>query len=322
MAAGKDGTYDVVVVGGGAAGLSGALALARSRRSVLVVDAGEPRNAPASHVHNFLTRDGTSPAELYAAGRAEVVGYGGRVEHGRVTALAHIGDGFRVDVENRSVGARRLLISTGSRDELPDVPGVAGRWGIDVLHCAYCHGWEVRDQRIGVLAGGPMAVHQALMFHQLSSEVSVLPLAGFAPAPEQREQLEALEITVLRADAAAVESDDDGLVGVRLTDGRLVELDAVVVGTRSLARAELLFPLGLVPTEVRMGEQVVGTVIEADATGATAVPGVWVAGNVANVHAQVISSAAAGLAAGAAINADLIMEEARNAVEARKVNVP
>ena len=167
-----------------------------------------------------------------------------------------------------------------------------------------------------------MAVHQALMFHQLSSEVSVLPLAGFAPTPEQREQLEALEITVLDADAAAVESDDDGLAGVRLTDGRLVELDAVVVGTRSLARAELLAPLGLVPTEVRMGDQVVGTVIEADPTGATAVPGVWVAGNVANVQAQVISSAAAGLAAGAAINADLIAEEARHAVEARKVNVP
>ncbi len=314
-------TYDVVVVGGGAAGLSGALGLARSRRSVLVVDAGEPRNAPAAHVHNFLTRDGESPAALYGAGRAEVVGYGGRVESGRVTAVARTDDGFRVDLENRSVGARRLLIATGSRDRLPDVPGLAERWGIDVLHCPYCHGWEVRDQRIGVLAGSPVAVHQALMFHQLSSEVSVLPLGGFALAPEQREQLEALGIAVLDAAVATVESDADGLAGVRLDDGRFVELDAAVVGPRSEARADFLAPLGLLPTEVWMGEHVVGTVIEADPIGATAVPGVWVAGNVANVQAQVISSAAAGLTAGAAINGDLVMEEARTAVEALKVSV-
>ena len=313
--------YDVVVVGGGAAGLGGALALVRSRRSVLVIDAGEPRNAPAAHVHNFLTRDGESPAELYAAGRAEVLGYGGRIEPGTVTALARIGDGFRVDLENRSVGARRLLIATGSRDELPDVPGLAERWGIDVLHCPYCHGWEVRDQRIGVLAGGPVAVHQALMFHQLSSEVSVLPLGGFALAPEQREQLEALGIAVLDPAVAAVEADAHGLTGVRLADGRLVALDAVVVGTRSLARADLLARLGLVPTEVRMGDQVIGTAIEAEPTGATAASGVWVAGNVAYVQAHVISSAAAGLAAGAAINADLIMEKARRALESRKVSV-
>ena len=146
--------YDVVVVGGGAAGLSGAVALARSRRSVLVVDAGDPRNAPAGHVHNFLTRDGTPPAEIYASGRAEVTRYGGQVETGRVTTLSRDGDRFRVGVGPRTVTARRLLIATGLRDELPDVPGLAARWGIDVLHCPYCHGWEVAGQRIGILAPG------------------------------------------------------------------------------------------------------------------------------------------------------------------------
>jgi thioredoxin reductase len=130
--------YDVVVIGGGAAGLSGAVALARSRRSVLVADAGEPRNSPADHVHNFLTRDGTPPAELYAAGRAEVAGYGGQFEPGKVTSLGRDGELFRAEVNGRAVIARRLLVATGLRDELPDVPGLAERWGIDVLHCPSC----------------------------------------------------------------------------------------------------------------------------------------------------------------------------------------
>jgi thioredoxin reductase len=189
-------SYEVVVVGGGAAGLSGTVALARSRRSVLVIDAGDPRNAPASHVHNFLTRDGTSPAEIYAAGRGEVARYGGRVETGRVTALGQDGERFRVQIGSRSVAARRLLVATGVRDELPDVPGLAGRWGIDVLHCAYCHGWEVAGQRVGILATGPMAVHQALLFRQLSPRVTLLQHTGPAPAGEQREQLDARGIAV------------------------------------------------------------------------------------------------------------------------------
>jgi thioredoxin reductase len=150
--------YDVAVVGGGAAGLSGALALARARRSVLVVDAGEPRNAPAGHVHNYLGREGTPPAELLAAGRDEVTQYGGEIVTGRVASAAREGDVFRLNLAGGgTVHARRLLVTTGLVDELPDVPGLAEQWGRGVLHCPYCHGWEVRDQRIGVLATGPLA---------------------------------------------------------------------------------------------------------------------------------------------------------------------
>jgi thioredoxin reductase len=311
-------TYDVVVVGGGAAGLSGAVALARSRRSVLVIDAGDPRNAPASHVHNFLTRDGTPPAEIYAAGRAEVTRYGGRVETGRVTALGNDGGRFLVQTGGRAVGARRLLVATGVRDELPDVPGLAARWGIDVLHCAYCHGWEVAGKRIGILATGPMAIHHALLFRQLSEHVTLLQHTGPAPAGEQREQLDARGIAVTEGRVEQIDADARGLTGARLAGGRRVALDAVIVAPRMTARAELLAPLGLTPAEVRLGEHVVGTRIEADRTGATAVPGVWVAGNIADIQAQVITSAAAGLTAGAAINFDLVLEETRNATDARR----
>jgi thioredoxin reductase len=311
-----DESYDVVVVGGGAAGLAGAAALARSRRSVLVVDAGDPRNAPASHVHNFLSRDGTPPAEIYAAGRQEVASYGGHVETGRVTALSRSGERFAVQIGGRAVTARRLLVATGVRDELPQVPGLAERWGIDVLHCPYCHGWEVRGQRIGILATGPATMHQALLFRQLSQHVTVLAHTGPELSGEQREQLGALGIPVIQGTVAQVEADDGGLTGVRLADGTRVSLDALIVAPRMTARAELLAPLGLAAAEVTMGGQVIGSQIEADPSGATSVPGVWVAGNLAAINAQVMSAAAAGLTAGAVISADLAAEDAEHAVGA------
>jgi thioredoxin reductase len=313
-------SYDVVVVGGGAAGLAGAIALARSRRSVLLVDAGDPRNAPAAGVHNFLTRDGTPPAEIYAAGRREVAGYGGTVQAGRVTALSRDGDRFVVRIGDGTVTARRLLVATGLRDELPDVPGLADRWGIDVLHCPYCHGWEVRDKRIGILATGPGAFHQALLFRQLSSHVSMLSHTAPELTEEQREQLAAVGVAVIDGTVTRVEADDSGLTGVRLADGTYVFLDALIVAPYMAARAELLAPLGLAPTAVQLGGQTIGTQIEADPSGATNVPGVRVAGNLAAIQAQVISSAAAGLTAGAAINADLAAQDALSAVRlAREV---
>ncbi|MET8320885.1 bifunctional NAD(P)/FAD-dependent oxidoreductase/class I SAM-dependent methyltransferase [Micromonospora sp. NPDC005189] len=312
-----DETYDVVVVGGGAAGLSGALALTRARRSVLVIDSGEPRNAPADQVHNYLGREGTPPGELVAAGRAEVAGYGGQFRTGRVEAATRDDDGFRLSLDDGgSVRARRLLVATGLTDELPDVPGLAQRWGRDVLHCPYCHGWEVRDRRIGVLATGPLAVHQAEMWRQWSSDVLLLLHDAPAPDEEVAERLAARGIAVVPGPVAAVEVTGDALTGVRLADDRVVALDAVVVATRLTPRADLLVGLGLAPEEVMMGEHVIGAQIPADATGATTVPGVWVAGNVADLRGQVITSAAAGLNAGAAINADLIAEETRDAVAA------
>ncbi|HWD77283.1 MAG TPA: NAD(P)/FAD-dependent oxidoreductase, partial [Kribbella sp.] len=184
--------YDVIVIGGGAAGLSGALALVRSRRSVLVIDDGTPRNAPAGGVHNFLTRDGVPPAELYAIGRQEVQGYGGEFAAGTVTTARRDDDGFEVELaDGRSYRGRRLLVTTGLTDVLPDVPGLAERWGRDVVHCPYCHGWEVKDQAIGVLATSPMAMHQVQLFRQLSDDVTLFLHTAPEPTDEQWEQLAA-----------------------------------------------------------------------------------------------------------------------------------
>jgi thioredoxin reductase len=315
-----DRTYDVVVVGGGAAGLSGALALARARRSVLVVDGGQPRNAPAGQVHNYLTRDGVRPAELVAAGRAEVARYGGEIVTGSVEAAVRDGDAFQVTIAGHgdSVRARRLLVTTGLVDELPDVPGLAERWGRDVLHCPYCHGWEVRDRRIGVLATGPLAAHQAGLWRQLSPHVTLLVHNTARPDAEQAERLAARGITIVDGPVAGLEVAGDRLTGVRLASGEVAALDAVVVAPRFTARAGVLESLGLKPVEVEFGGHVIGSQVPADPSGATAVPGVWVAGNVADVRAQVITSAAAGLTAGAAINADLVEEETRDAVDAHR----
>ncbi|MEV5709066.1 NAD(P)/FAD-dependent oxidoreductase [Actinoallomurus sp. NPDC052274] len=310
----RDG-YDVVVVGGGAAGLSGALTLARSRRSVLVVDAGAPRNAPAEGVHAFLTRDGTPPAELLERGRAEVRGYGGQVVPGEVGSVAREEDGFAVALtDGRAVRARRLLVAAGAVDELPDIPGLRERWGRDVVHCPYCHGWEVRDQAIGVLATGPMSVHQALLFRQLSDDVMYFSHTT-PPGEEDAERLTARGIEIVQGEVASVETDGDRLVGVRLRDGTVVGREALAVASRIVVRAGFLAGLGLRPAEHPVG---IGQYLPTDATGRTEAPGVWAAGNVTDPAAQVGAAAAAGTTAAAQINADLIAEETRRAVAAHR----
>ncbi|RZU31560.1 NAD(P)/FAD-dependent oxidoreductase [Blastococcus saxobsidens] len=306
-----DERYDVVVIGGGAAGLSGALTLARARRSVLVVDAGQPRNAPAGHVHNYLGREGTPPAELLAIGRGEVEGYGGTVVTGRVAAVHREDDGFRVELDGGAAArARRLLLATGLTDELPDVPGVAARWGSTVLHCPYCHGWEARDSAVGIVSTGAMGVHAATMWRQWTDDVVLFVHTGVEPTDEEIEQLAARGVRVVRDQVTGLEGGAD----VRLASGELVARDAVVVTPRFTANADLVAGLGAVPVPMEMNGVVVGSFLQADPTGRTDVPGVWVAGNVGDMSAQVIVAAAQGLKAGAMLNADLIEEETAHAV--------
>src|SRR3954451_14365476 len=220
--------YDVAVVGGGAAGLSAALVLTRARRKVVVIDAGKPRNAPASHMHGFLSRDGMPPAELLAAGREEVTGYGGHLLDGTVARISTRPDPtdgsrlFEVSLEDgRSLGARRVLVTTGLRDELPDVPGVRERWGRDLLHCPYCHGHEVRDQPLGVLGGTPEAVAHAHLVRQWSDDV-VFFTNGNPVTVDQRQQLVSRAIGIVDAPVASLVVEDDRLVGVAADDGRIV----------------------------------------------------------------------------------------------------
>ncbi|MGH2807281.1 MAG: NAD(P)/FAD-dependent oxidoreductase, partial [Actinomycetota bacterium] len=281
---------------------------------VVVIDGGRPRNSPAAGVHGLLALDGIAPAELLERGRVEVRRYGGHVVRGEVGAVARDDDGFAVTVAGgRTIRARRLLVATGLVDELPDVPGVRERWGRDVLHCPYCHGWEVRDKAIGVLASGPMSVHQALMFRQWSPDITFFshtrPLTD-----EESTQLAARGIEVVHGEVSSLEIADDRIIGVRLNDGTVLGREVVAVSPRMVARAGFLEDLGLKPTEHPAG---VGEHVPAEPNGRAAVPGVWVVGNVTDLAAQVGGAAAAGAAAAMQINADLVDEETRLAVAAR-----
>jgi thioredoxin reductase len=299
--------FDVVVIGGGAAGLSGALVLSRARRKVLIVDSGTPRNAPAAHMQGFLSRDGLPPAELLAIGRDEVKRYGTTIVEGTVTEL-NLDDsrGFRVGLaDGQRVSARRVLIATGLRDEIPDIPGLRDRWARDVLHCPYCHGWEVRDQQLGVLGGSPDSVRYAQIVRQWADDVVYFTEPDRLTAGE-RTQLTARKVGVVEGTVQRIAVADDRLCGVEMTDGRLIPRKAIFVPPRFVPNNDLLVRLGCDLDEHGW--------VTADPTGRTSVPGVWVAGNLANPRAQVITAAGEGSAAGIAINASLVDDDVRIAV--------
>lgn len=314
--------HDVVVVGGGAAGLSAALVLTRARRRVAVVDSGRPRNAPAAHMHGFLGADGLPPGELLGAGRSEVAGYGGDLVPGTVASItpgarngAQAPERFDVVLEDGVLlRARRVLVTTGLRDELPDVPGVRERWGHDLLHCPYCHGFEVRDQPLGVLAGAADEIHLALahahLIRQWSDDV-VLFTRGVALSASQREQLAARAIGVVPEPVTRLVVQDDQLSGVELESGHVVRRAAVFVRPHFVPHDELLVRLGC----ARGDNGWVAT----DPTGRTSVPGVWAAGNAVDPRAQVITAAGQGSAAAIALNNDLVDEDLALAVASLRV---
>jgi thioredoxin reductase len=304
------GAYDVVVVGGGAAGLSAALVLGRSRRSVLVVDAGEPRNAPAAHMQGYLTRDGMPPAQFLAAGRRELKAYGVRLVQDEVTAVLPDGGGeFDVVLANGgTVHARRVVVATGLVDELPEICGIAERWGRDVLHCPYCHGWEVRDQPLAVLASPALGAHQALLLTQWSKDVTLFLHTVQELQEAEWQQLAAAGVTVVEGEIAALEVEDDRLTGVRLVNGAVLLRPVLFAGGLPVARDSLLRDLGAQTTDTP-----VGPYPKVDATGRTSVPGVWAVGNAAAPTEQVINAASAGYRAGVAINAELVFGDLEQA---------
>ncbi|PRX49953.1 thioredoxin reductase [Prauserella shujinwangii] len=289
--------YDVVIVGGGAAGLNAALVLARARRSVAVVDGGSPRNAPAGHLHGFLSRDGLPPAELLRAGREEVAGYGGDLVDDVVSTLRP--DRLVELASGRVLAARRVLVATGLTDELPEIPGVRERWGHDVLHCPYCHGWEVRDRPLAVLGTSPRSPHQALLVRQWSADLVYFPHTA-EPAREDAERMRARGIRIVPGKVDEVVVEGDRVRAVRLADGTEVAREAVFVGPRFVPKDGVLAAAGCARAESGF--------VAVDGTGRTSVPWLWAAGNVVDPAAQLITAASDGARAAADINLDLVLE--------------
>jgi thioredoxin reductase len=298
-------TYDVAIIGGGAAGLSAALVLGRARRRVAVIDAGTPRNAPAAHMQGFISRDGTPPAELLRAARAEVGRYGVQIIEDRVVEATA---GFELRLAaGRTLNARRVLLATGAVDELPDVIGARERWGRDFLHCPYCHGWEVRDQPVGVLATGAGSAAHAQLLRQWTDDV-VLFAHEHAVTADERATLDARGISVVDGVVERLVVDDDRLRAIRLADGRQIPRAALFI--RPALRAHSNSPA------VSLGcDLLADGLVWTDTDGRTSVPGVWAAGNATNPRAQVITAAGEGSAVAIAINTDLVQEDVDAAMQ-------
>ena len=258
-------------------------------------------------MQGFLSRDGIPPADFLALGRREVTGYGAELVSDQVLGIE---PGFLVRLAGgRTFTARRILLATGVGDELPDIPGIRQRWGRDLLHCPYCHGWEVRDQPLGVLGTQPGSVQHALLVRQWSDDV-VFFVHADALTSAERHQLRARGVRVVDGEVARLVVEDDRLKGIELANGQMIERTAVFIRPGNTPHDDgLLAGLGCELNGA--GFPIV------DAAGRTSVPGVWAAGNVADPRAQVVTSAGAGSAAAIAINADLVQEDAEQAVDDR-----
>jgi len=292
---------DVAIIGGSAAGLAAALQLSRQRRSVIVVDTGEPRNAPASHLHGYLGHEGQPPAELIATGREEVRSYGGEVCPGRVLDVSRDeAERFSVHLAGgHTIVARRGLLTAGLVDELPEIDGIERHWGRDVIHCPFCHGYEVRDRRIVHVVGHPMGLHAAGLMRQLTADYTIVLQDGVAVDAAEIERLRASGVHVVDGDVRRLLEGDDGrVVAIELADGVRLDADVVMVGTRLRARADVVASLGVVPVEHPAG---IGDLVEVDSTGLTAATGVYAAGNVTDPSQQVTQAAAHGAWVGAMI---------------------
>ena len=295
-------SWDAVVAGGSWAGLTAALQLARARRRVLVVDAGRPRNRFAHAAHGFLGQDGRAPAAIVAAGKAELLAYptaAHRVDE--VTNARLVNGSLALTLASGStIGASRLILATGIVDELADLPGLRERWGSTVLHCPYCHGYEVADRRLGVLAVSDHTVHQALLLPDWSAAVTLFTNEAVELSAEQREALTRRGVRIEERRVTALEGTAPQLAGIRLSDGELVPIDALFTGARLRMASPLAEQLGCA-----FDDSPAGPVIRTNERKATSVPGVFAAGDATRAYGNATLAAADGMIAGVAAHQSL-----------------
>ncbi|MCU1632643.1 MAG: NAD(P)/FAD-dependent oxidoreductase [Micrococcaceae bacterium] len=309
--------YDVVIIGGGVSGLSAALVLGRARRTVAVIDTGKPRNAPADAAYGFITRDGTAPDHLVALARRDLDPYGVTFFDGTAEDAREDGEGWSVAISGgTSVEGRHIVIATGLRDVLPEVPGAREAWGRGLLQCPYCHGWEVRDQALGVLGSTPTSLHQALLVRQWSDDVTFFPhdLAPLSEDDERRLRTRGIRIMEGHVQGLVLGPIGDGtprpLRGVQLDDGPLVPCSAVFCEPGSDAGLPLLDALGC---DMRDDGCVV-----TDDIGRTSVERVWAVGNAADPAAQLVPAAGDAYRVAVAINALLVEEECQACLDSEE----
>lgn len=291
--------FDAIIVGGSYSGLASALQLARARRRILVIDAGVRRNRNASHSHGFLGQDGVAPAAIAAKGRAEVLAYStAKWLETRAESARRTERGFAVTVaDGERYEAERLVLALGVVDELPDIPGVGDRWGRSVFHCPYCHGYELDQGKIGVIATGPKSVHQAIMLPDWGETTYFT--RGFDPSPEERADLERRGAKVEPAPVVGIEDH----ATVRLADGRALSFAGLFLAPKARIASRIPSDLGL-----EMEDGMFGPIIKTDPmTKQTSVPGVFACGDAGVLMNSVTFAVADGARAGFGVHRSLIM---------------
>jgi thioredoxin reductase len=290
--------YDVAVVGGGPAGLSAALTLARAGRATVVFDGGRPRNGPAWYAHGLLTRDGESPDEIRRLGRLEVLRYGAAVRDDDVTDAVPEGEGFRLTVAGAAVRVRIVVLAPGVVDELPEIEGLAACWGVSVLHCPYCHGHELRGLPTAVLGRGDGTFSQARFLLGWTDDLAVVTNGPERLDEGQEQALEDLGIEIVRTPLARLRHREGCLEALVFADGTERPCQALYVQPPQRVASALPERLGVAFTGIGR--------IAADADGRTGVPGVFACGDAVNVHQNLAAALAGGVSAGMTANHDLI----------------
>ena len=309
--------YDAIVVGGSYAGLSAAMQLARARRRVLVVDAGLPRNRFATAAHGFFGQDGKPPSAILQEATRQLCAYPTvELVHGEARSARQADGGFAVTLSGgREERAARLVLATGVRDEMPPLPGIMERWGVTVLHCPYCHGYEVRDQPLGVLATHPLSAHQATLIPDWGP-TTYFTQGTFEPDDEEAARLAARGVRIERTPVVELLGAAPALDGVRLGDGRIMPIAALFTAPKTQMASPLAEKLGCAFEEGPLGPY-----LRVDDMKLTTVPGVYAAGDAASPMSNATFASASGVLAGAAAHQSLVAEAAEPAASNRSLDL-
>jgi thioredoxin reductase len=294
--------YDVIIVGGSYAGLSAAMSLGRSLRNVLIIDSGLPCNRQTPHSHNFITHDGETPKAIADKAREQVLKYDTvHIQQGLAVSATKTAAGFELTTADGAVLAtRKLLFATGVKDLMPAIPGFAGCWGITVIHCPYCHGYEVKQQKTGIMSNGEIGFDFCKLINNLTTDLTLFTNGKSTLSLEQQEKLQKHTIAVVETEIAGFEHSNGQLKQVLLKDGSTMPLKAMYAKIPFVQHCDIPVQLGCALTEQGY--------IAVDLLGRTSVPGVYAAGdNTAMMRAVSLAVAGGGMA-GAGINKELVEE--------------
>ena len=294
--------FDAIIVGGSYSGLAAAMALGRALKRVLVIDSGKPCNAQTPHSHNFLTRDGMPPAEIAAIAKAQVQCY----EHvqfvyGLASAGKKTGDGFEISLDDgRQFGAAKLIFATGIKDMFPDIDGFAHCWGISAIHCPYCHGYEVRHQKTGILGNGEAVYEYVALISNWTADLKIFTNGKSEFTTGQTEKLRARGIDIIEKQIARLEQRNGQIGSIRFTDGSTAALSVLYAPRPFEQHSKIPETLGCEMTDEGF--------IKTDALQQTSVPGIFACGDNASRMRTVANAVSTGTTAGIAASKAIVLE--------------